>query len=154
MKGFWANRKARVGCILVGFLSLLTGAAHLFMESDAASSQHHPSLVPPSLDHWFGTTIQGQDVFSQFILGAAPTIYFAVLIGIGVTLSVLVGVTAGFLGGWVDHLLSLVINIFSSSPGCHQIVPASCRPAWEHCAGAYRNRMFLGRASYEAKHSP
>ena len=118
MKGFWANRKARVGCILVGFLSLLTGAAHLFMESDAASSQHHPSLVPPSLDHWFGTTIQGQDVFSQFILGAAPTIYFAVLIGIGVTtLSVLVGVTAGFLGGWVDHLLSLVINIFLLIPG-------------------------------------
>ena len=50
--------------------------------------------------------------------GAALTIYFAVLIGIGVTtLSVLVGVTAGFLGGWVDHLLSLVINIFLLIPG-------------------------------------
>mgnify|MGYP001158148091 CR=1 FL=1 len=118
MGAFWANRKARLGCFIVSLLSLATVIGHVVLSSEAAIRQTHPILEAPSFTHWFGTTIQGQDVFSQTLLGAAPTMFYALLIGLGVTLlSIVIGVTAGFMGGWVDHVLSLFINIFLLIPG-------------------------------------
>jgi peptide/nickel transport system permease protein len=72
----------------------------------------------PSFAHWLGTTSLGQDVFSQLLTGARATMVVGFLAGIVATaLSVIVGVSAGYLGGAADDGLSLVSNVFLAIPG-------------------------------------
>ena len=78
--------------------------------SDAATA-------PPSPPHWLGTTQNGQDILSQMLYGARASM----LVGFGsavvaTVLSILVGVTAGYLGGTGDELLSLLANVFLVLP--------------------------------------
>ena len=75
-------------------------------------------LQPPSLQHWLGTTGQGQDVLAQLVVGTRTSL--AVGFGVGLTVvlvGALVGVTAGYLGGRADGLLSLLFNVFLVIPG-------------------------------------
>ena len=75
-------------------------------------------LQEPSWQHWLGTTGQGQDVLAQTIAGARGTLLVAFAAGALVTtIGALVGVTAGYFGGRVDRVLSLVGNVFLVIPG-------------------------------------
>jgi peptide/nickel transport system permease protein len=72
---------------------------------------------PPSAAHWLGTTQVQQDVFSQLLAGGRSTILVAFLSGaVATVLSVLIGVTAGYLGGLADDLLSMLANFFLVLP--------------------------------------
>jgi peptide/nickel transport system permease protein len=73
--------------------------------------------LPPSAAHWLGTTALQQDVFSQLLSGGRSTLFVALLAGVVATaLSVIIGVTAGYLGGLADDLLSMLANIFLVMP--------------------------------------
>ena len=73
--------------------------------------------LPPSAAHLLGTTQQQQDVLSQLLAGGRSTVLVAVVAGLLATvLSVLVGVSAGFLGGLADDLLSMLANFFLVMP--------------------------------------
>ncbi len=72
---------------------------------------------PPSLAHLLGTTQQQQDVLSQLLAGGRSTVLVAFVAGLVATaLSVLVGVTAGYVGGLADDLLSMLANFFLVMP--------------------------------------
>ncbi len=73
--------------------------------------------LPPSAAHWLGTTQLQQDVFSQLLAGGRSTVLIAFVAGIVATvLSVVVGVTAGYLSGTSDDLLSMLANFFLVLP--------------------------------------
>jgi peptide/nickel transport system permease protein len=77
-------------------------------------------IVPesPSSAHWLGTTIYANDVLSQLLVSARATVLVGFLAGAAATvLSILVGVTAGYLGGAADDGLSLAANVFLAIPG-------------------------------------
>jgi peptide/nickel transport system permease protein len=75
------------------------------------------SLNHPSAQHLLGTTQTGQDVLSQVLTGIRLTTIVALSVGgIATVLSVVVGVSAAFLGGVWDEVLSLVTNIFLVIP--------------------------------------
>lgn len=110
------NRRALVGLgILAGFaLVALVGP---FLVGDPTAMVARP-LSPPSWEHWFGTTGQGQDVLAQTIAGARTTLLIGFTVGFAqVAIGTLVGTTAGYAGGLVDDALGLVINIFLIMPG-------------------------------------
>ncbi|MFC1409623.1 ABC transporter permease [Streptacidiphilus sp. N1-12] len=74
--------------------------------------------LPPSGKFWLGTDQQQHDVFSQVLAGGRDTLLISFVAGLIATcLSVLVGVTAGYVGGWVDEVLSILANIFLALPG-------------------------------------
>jgi peptide/nickel transport system permease protein len=76
-----------------------------------------PVPLPPSAAHWLGTTQLQQDVFSQLLVGGGSMLLVAVVGGVIATvLSVVIGVTAGYLGGLADDLLSMLANIFLVLP--------------------------------------
>jgi peptide/nickel transport system permease protein len=76
-----------------------------------------PTLARPSAAHWLGTTQNSQDVLSQLLVGARTTLFVGFLAGlIATALSVLVGVTAGYVGGLGDEGLSLFANLFLVIP--------------------------------------
>jgi peptide/nickel transport system permease protein len=73
--------------------------------------------LPPSSAHWLGTTQLQQDVFSQLLAGGRSTVLVAFVAGIVATvLSVVIGVTAGYLSGTSDDLLSMLANFFLVLP--------------------------------------
>lgn len=82
-----------------------------------------PVPLPPSAAHWLGTTNLQQDVFSQLLVGGGEMLLVSFLAGlIATALSVVVGVAAGYLGGLVDDLLSMLANIFLVMPALPLLV--------------------------------
>jgi peptide/nickel transport system permease protein len=73
---------------------------------------------PPSGTLLLGSTGQGQDVLAQTVVGARQTLLVALLAGLGVVvLGTLIGGLAAFYGGWIDEVLSALINVFLVIPG-------------------------------------
>jgi peptide/nickel transport system permease protein len=67
---------------------------------------------PPSAAHWLGTTQLQQDVLSQLLAGGRPVMVVAFLAGaVATMLSIVIGVSAGYFGGLVDDLLSVLTNV-------------------------------------------
>ncbi|HEX8008116.1 MAG TPA: ABC transporter permease [Trebonia sp.] len=119
--GFWRQFpvKAKIGAIILGLFVLTAIIGPLVLPYDPSFQNPSPglSMSSPSGAHLLGTTQSGQDVLSQLIVGIRLTLELAVIVGVVATvLSVLVGVTAAFLGGIWDDLLSLLSNVFLVIP--------------------------------------
>ena len=81
-------------------------------------ANYYPLPLPPSAAHWLGTTVFAQDVWSQLLASTQATLFVGLLAAaIATVLSILVGVTAGYLGGNADEGLSLFSNVFLAIPG-------------------------------------
>ncbi len=114
---YTVNPKATIGISIVLFFVLVALIGPFFIRTDP-SALTNDVLVPPSAGHWLGTTQTGQDVFSQLIVGTRVSVFWGFATGLVVTaISVIVGLTAGYLGGLVDDVLTLLINIFLVLPG-------------------------------------
>ena len=119
--GIWVeairnDRRATMGAIILALFALIA-AFGPFVAGDPQALVGMP-LQAPSWQHLLGTTGQGQDVLAQLIVGTRVSL----LVGFGVGLAVvfigaMVGVTAGFYGGRIDSLLSLLFNVFLVIPG-------------------------------------
>jgi peptide/nickel transport system permease protein len=116
---FRVNKLAMTGLAIVLALILVA----LF--ADALSS-HSPvsggdlrkeRLLPPSLEHWFGTDEQARDIFSRIVHGSRLTLMVIALVALIATpIGVAVGATAGYLGGWADQVLMRITDIFLAFP--------------------------------------
>jgi peptide/nickel transport system permease protein len=109
--------KVIIGLIILGFFLLLTVIGPYIAPFDPNNTSFAPNLTP-SMHHWFGTTSLGQDIYSQTLVGARATMVVALIAGIVATmLSMIVGVSAGYLGGYSDDGLTLLSNVFLALPG-------------------------------------
>lgn len=116
MRTLLSNGKAACGVVMVVITVVIAMLGPLFL-GDPNAFVGVP-LQPPSLDHWLGTTGQGQDVFTQTVAGARPTLIVAAAVGLGVTIiGAFVGAYGAFRGGRVDDVLSLITNVFLVLPG-------------------------------------
>ncbi|MGW1411110.1 ABC transporter permease [Streptomyces sp. NPDC002403] len=116
------GRKTVIGLGILAFFAVIAviGPWIAPYDPDTMSDQ---LLRPPSGAHWFGTTQTGQDVLSQILVGTRGVLVVGFVAGILATvLSVLIGVSAGFLGGTADELLSLLSNVFLVIPGLPLII--------------------------------
>ncbi len=116
LQQLYINRKSRLGlwCLLAMCLMAVVGP--FFVQDPLAyiSAPHQP----PSSEHWLGTTGQGQDVLAQTVVGAAPTLWVAFLVGIISTMvGAGLGLLAGFAKGRIDDTINLLINVFLVIPG-------------------------------------
>jgi peptide/nickel transport system permease protein len=75
------------------------------------------SLLPPSSDHWFGTDQLGRDVFSRVISGARDILTVAPLATmISTMLGTALGLAMGYFGGWVDEIISRLVDAVLALP--------------------------------------
>ncbi|WP_319463675.1 ABC transporter permease [Micromonospora sp. RTP1Z1] len=119
---FVANGKAATGLALVAGYVLLAVIGPWIAPYDP-DARSDALLQPPSAQHWFGTTHLGQDVFSQILVGARGVMLVGLTAGVVATvLSILVGVTAGYLGGFSDDGLSALSNVFLVIPALPLII--------------------------------
>ena len=81
-------------------------------------ASYYPLPLPPSAEHWLGTTVFAQDVLSQLLASTEATMVVGLLAAaIATALSIIFGVTAGYIGGKPDEGLSLIANVFLAIPG-------------------------------------
>jgi ABC-type dipeptide/oligopeptide/nickel transport system permease subunit len=83
-------------------------------------------LHGPSASHLLGTTLSGQDVLSQFLVAARPSVIVGVVAAsIATALSVVFGILSGYLSGGVSETLSLATNIFLVLPTLPLLIVAT-----------------------------
>lgn len=124
-EGFWGEtwRKLRrrpkfiVAAALILLILLVALFPALFTHADPGYADPGQSLRSPSAAHWFGTDLQGHDIYARTVYGARAS----VTVGLGATLLVfavggVVGALAGFYGGWLDAVISRVTDIFFGLP--------------------------------------
>ncbi len=111
------NRLGMAGAIMILVAVLVAVAAPLIAPYDP-SSQAASRLLPPSQDHPMGTDELGRDTASRIIFGARVSLQVGILaVGIGLILGGVIGLLAGFYGGWMDDWLMRVVDIMFAFPG-------------------------------------
>ena len=135
------NRKAVAGVLLLGFFLVLA----IFPGQIAPYSGTAESFgrgLGPSSAHWFGTTAYGQDVLSQLIWGTRQSIIIAFAVGgLATAIAVLVGVSAAYLGGVADGVLSLITDVILVIPIFPLIIVIA---AYERNSGLFTLVVVLG----------
>jgi oligopeptide transport system permease protein len=116
-RGLRRRPKFIIAALLIGFVVLVAAVPTLFTAADPGYADPDQSLQAPSAAHWFGTDLQGHDIYARTIYGARASI----TVGLGATLAVFVvggalGALAGFYGGWLDAVISRVADVFFAIP--------------------------------------
>jgi peptide/nickel transport system permease protein len=82
-----------------------------------------PQNMPPSARHLLGTSGQGTDVFAQVVWGTRNSLAVGFVTGGAIAVAgVVLGLGAAYVGGWVDNLLTLLMNVFLVIPGLPLLV--------------------------------
>lgn len=78
----------------------------------------NPIHEAPGLQHWFGTTRQGYDVFSRTLFGSQAAVQVVILAtSISLIVGVPLGLVSGYLGGKVDRILLFLMDVVYTLPG-------------------------------------
>ena len=81
-------------------------------------SLSNPIHEPPGINYWFGTTLQGYDVFSRTLFGSQAALKVVILATtISLILGVPLGLVSGYLGGKVDKFLLFLMDTIYTLPG-------------------------------------
>ncbi len=120
---FVRNGKSVTGLVILGVFAVLAVIGPWIAPYDPSKVGVGTLLAPPSARHLLGTDHIGRDVFSQLLVGTRGVMVVGVLAAVVATLlAIAVGVTAGFLGGAGDEVLSAVSNVFLVIPALPLII--------------------------------
>jgi peptide/nickel transport system permease protein len=103
--------------IFAPLLAKLEGQDPSTLHQDLLDEFGFPTFVANS-EHWFGVEPRlGRDLFARFVYGARPSLIVACSVtAITAVVGVVMGLMAGFLGGWTDRIISWVIDFVLSLP--------------------------------------
>ena len=110
------------GTVLTAVMVLMAVFAPLiapygFNQVADANGERFGNHLPPGGDHIFGTTVQGLDVFSRVVWGARTAVSVVLLaLAFSLFVGVLLGLLAGFVGGWLDRVLVLIMDALYTLP--------------------------------------
>ena len=119
--GFWhrftRHRLAVAGMVFVVAVSLAALIAPWLSPHDPYAMRLPESRLSPSLEHPLGTDNLGRDILTRVFVGGRVSIAVALAaVAISSGLGTLLGVIAGYRGGWLDSLIMRVTDIFMSFP--------------------------------------
>ena len=111
------------GAFIVLFWIVLAVVADLLPIYDPLA-QSAPDLLRPALSpapdggtYWLGTDDKGRDILSRLIYGSRLVLFWSSLATVVAYIAgMLMGVVAGYKGGWWDEALSFLGNIFLAFP--------------------------------------
>jgi peptide/nickel transport system permease protein len=119
-------------------------------------------LLPPGGTNWLGTDQLGRDLLSRVIYGTRPTLLIVTLVAVlSAPLGLLIGISAGFFGGWISVVLMRITDIFMAfprlvlalalvavlGPGIVNAVIAIAITAWPPYARIARTETLTSKAS-------
>ncbi len=107
-----------VGLFVIVVLIFLAAFAPLLVgHGDPYAQDLAVRLSPPSRSHWFGTDELGRDIYTRTLYGARVTLGIVALVSVIIApIGLLIGVVAGYMGGWVDVVLMRLTDVFLAFP--------------------------------------
>lgn len=104
------QKKAVAGLVIIVALCLMALFAPVIAPG-APSARVGRSHQPPTVEHVFGTTKMGRDVYTQFVWGARTSLAVGFATGIAITvIGTAIGLISGYAGGRTDAALDLATN--------------------------------------------
>ncbi|MBJ7323092.1 ABC transporter permease [Rhodococcus fascians] len=104
-----------VGFVIAALFAPILAPYGFSQTSDAGAD--FARQAAPSADHWFGTSVRGEDVFSRVIYGARTAL---MVIASSLVLSLIIGVplglASGYIGRWFDRVLVLFMDAMYAFP--------------------------------------
>ncbi|HNB28866.1 MAG TPA: ABC transporter permease [Alphaproteobacteria bacterium] len=74
-------------------------------------------LLPPGEDYWLGTDGQGRDIWSRIVYGSRTTLLIIFMVAVtAAPMGIVIGATAGYVGGWVERVLMRITDAFLAFP--------------------------------------
>ncbi|MEE9963793.1 MAG: ABC transporter permease [Propionicimonas sp.] len=108
---FWLS------AVLIVVFVLMAAFPGLFTSKDPTACDLNFARLEPSPQAWFGYDLQGCDVYARTIYGARASITVGVLTAVAAALiGVALGTTGGYVGRWIDTVLSRVADVFFAIP--------------------------------------
>lgn len=119
---FLRNKKALVGACMLLFL-LIFAIIGPYIAPDNPSAPGPDLMAHPSGAHWFGTDHLGRDIFSQVLVGTRGVMLVGFAAGLLATvLSVLIGISSGYLPGRAGESLNALSNVLLVIPALPLII--------------------------------
>jgi peptide/nickel transport system permease protein len=120
-RGLWAGvlrqKLAMIGLVIVGFFAVVAIFGPLVAPSGPTEQFSEYRLQGPSSEYWFGNDEFGRDIFSRLLYGARISFEVGVIaVGISAVIGILIGLIAGYFGGWIDNVASLLMDVLYSFP--------------------------------------
>ncbi len=118
MRRFVKHRLAMVGAVMLSALVLGVLLGPFVYRVPINDIDFKAKLRGPTMAHPLGTDDLGQDLLARVIYGGRISLAVGIAsMLIAITLGVLIGATAGQLGGTTDHVLMRITDLFISLPG-------------------------------------
>ncbi len=117
-RAIWVLLRSPSGAVGLAIVLLLVAVALLapmIAPYDPYRMASGPRLAPPSWEHWMGTDQLGRDVFSRVVHGSRLTLMIGTIaVGISLTAGLLLGLVAGYAGGWLERILMRLVDVVFS----------------------------------------
>jgi peptide/nickel transport system permease protein len=100
-------RLAPLALVILGTFLLVAIFANVLQRYDPIADQSYSEANEgPSAAHWLGTDYLGRDMWSRLVHGSRISLFVGLIsVSVGLGFGVVIGVTAGFMGGKVDAVL-------------------------------------------------
>jgi len=119
VKRFFRHPTGLLGLGIVMFLIIVSLLAPILKPYDASRDRNlRARLSPPSAEHWFGTDELGRDQFTRVLHGGRISLRVGLAaVAFAVVTGTLLGLLAGYVGGWTDTIIVWSMDILLAFPG-------------------------------------
>jgi peptide/nickel transport system permease protein len=119
--GWWASirrqRLAVVGATIVGFFVVLAIVGPRVAPYSPTEQHVRDRLKPPNGTYLLGSDEFGRDILSRLLYGAGISFQVGVIaVGLSGVVGVLLGLISGYVGGWPDGIISLLMDVLFAFP--------------------------------------
>jgi peptide/nickel transport system permease protein len=117
LRSLLRQRLALTGLVIVAFFVVVAIIGPTVAPYGFSAQHVRDRLQPPSPSYLLGTDEFGRDILSRLLFGAAISFQVGIIsVGISGAAGILLGLVAGYVGGWLDAVLTLVMDVLFAFP--------------------------------------
>ena len=116
-RNFYSNWVSVFGLIVLLLLTVTALVGPLIAPFDPEDLEISRRATAPNATYWVGTDELGRDVFSRAVTATRVSLLVGIIAaGVSTLVGILVGSLSGFFGGWLDHILMRITEVFQVVP--------------------------------------